>query len=1235
MPKTSEGAASTFSIEKEIQERILILDGAMGTLVQSYQIDEGDFRGDLFLSHPRDLKGNNDILCLTQPEVVEIIHKDFLDAGADIIETNTFSATRVSQADYGLEDIVFDLNYEAARIAKAAALEKMREDPSRPRFVAGAIGPTNKTTSLSPDVNNPGYRAITFDPLVEAYYEQISGLMQGGVDLLLPETTFDTLNLKAALYAIEEYFEKNDCRVPVMVSVTITDRSGRTLSGQTLEAFLYSIEHAKPFSVGINCAWGAEEMRPYVEELARLAPCYVSVYPNAGLPNEFGEYEDTPEHMAKVMREWARNGWVNILGGCCGTTPAHIKALAEAVSGYKPRKIAEIEPVTRFSGLEPLRIEPESNFIMIGERSNVMGSPKFARLIREGDLEGALAISRQQVENGANMVDVNMDEALLDSEEMMADFLNLVASEPEIARVPIMIDSSSWSVIEAGLKCVQGKAVVNSISLKEGEEKFRKRARRINRFGAGVVVMAFDEEGQASTTERRVEICTRAYRILVDEIGFDPTDIIFDPNVFPVATGMEEHRINAVSFFEATRIIKETLPFCKVSGGVSNVSFSFRGNNRVREAIHASFLYHAIQAGMDMGIVNAGMIEVYEEIPKPLLELVEDVLLDRRDDATERLVEYAETIKGEGGAARVEDQQIWRQGTVEERLAHALVKGMTDFVEEDVAEALEKYPRPLHIIEGPLMEGMGVVGDLFGSGKMFLPQVVKSARVMKKAVAILTPLMESEKGEVASNAGKILLATVKGDVHDIGKNIVGVVLGCNNFEVIDLGVMQPAETILEAAKKENVDAIGLSGLITPSLDEMVHVAREMQREGFEVPLLIGGATTSRIHTAVKVAPQYGRPTVHVLDASLAAGVLQNLLDPAKKDSYAEKVAQEYSSLRKAHQKRQDSKQLLTLEEARSRKVPIDWKSERIDKPSQIGIQVQKNFSLETIARYIDWSPFFHTWELRGTYPKILDDDRWGDKARELFHDARALLEEVVSKKRIQAHGVFGIFPANSVGDDIEVYTDESRAEVLRTFHWLRQQVLKEDGKPNYCLADYIAPKDSGREDFLGAFAVTAGFGVDRLVAEFESDHDDYGAITLKALADRCAEAFAELLHRQVRKEFWGYSGEENLKQEDLLKEKYRGIRPAPGYPACPDHTEKRKLFDLLEVEKNAGIVLTESYAMSPPASVSGFYFAHPESQYFRVGKIGRDQAEDYGKRKGIPLAEVERWLAPNLGYDPS
>jgi 5-methyltetrahydrofolate--homocysteine methyltransferase len=1219
--------------EQLLRERVVIIDGAMGTMIQGYHLDEAGYRGREFAGHAHDLKGCNDLLCITKPDLVQQIHEQFLEAGADLIETNTFNSTSISMADYKLEDQVYHLNLAGATVARRAVDRVTAKDPTRPRFVAGAMGPTNRTASLSPDVNNPAFRAVTYDQLVEAYTEQARGLLDGGVDVLLVETVFDSLNSKAALFAIDRYFEQIGRRVPVMVSFTITQRgNNRTLSGQTVEAYWNSISHMPLLSVGINCALGAREMRPHIEELSTIAPVYLSCYPNAGLPNAFGGFDETPEMMAADLREFAENGWLNIVGGCCGTTPAYIKAIADVVRDCKPRQPAHPTPYTRLSGLEPLTIRPDTNFVNIGERTNVTGSPKFAKLVLSGDYESALTVARQQVEGGAQVIDINMDEGLLDSEQAMVTFLNLIASEPDIARVPVMIDSSKWSVIEAGLKCVQGKPIVNSISMKEGEQAFREHARLVRRYGAAMVVMAFDEQGQADTLERKTEICQRAYRILTEDVGCPPEDIIFDPNILTVATGIEEHNNYAVNFIEATRWIKANLPLCKVSGGVSNISFSFRGNNVVREAMHSAFLYHAIKAGLDMGIVNAGQLAVYEEISKDLLELVEDVLLNRRPDATERLVTFAETVKQK--EKTVEEQVAWRTGTVEERLSHALVKGIVDFIESDVEEARQKYPKPLEVIEGPLMAGMEIVGDLFGAGKMFLPQVVKSARVMKKAVAYLLPFMEAEKlasGNVQAQ-GKILLATVKGDVHDIGKNIVGVVLGCNNYQVIDLGVMVPCDKILTVAREEKVDIIGLSGLITPSLDEMVHVAKEMTREGVQVPLLIGGATTSKAHTAVKIAPAYRHGVVHVLDASRAVGVVGSLISPEQKAAFVEKTRSEQEQARKAYADR-GPKTLLSFEQAQAKRPPITWRAGDIPTPAFTGLRVLESVSLDRLVPFIDWIPFFHTWELRGRYPGIFNDPTVGPKAKELFDDAQNLLKEIVAQKLLTARGVYGFYPANSVGDDIALYGDESRAHVLTTFHTLRQQMVKPDGQYNFALADYVAPKSTGLKDYLGAFAVTAGIGVDALCARFEKDHDDYNSIMVKALADRLAEAFAEWLHKQARDE-WGYGKDEQLSSEDLIRERYRGIRPAPGYPACPDHTEKRLLFDLLQAEKNTGISLTETYAMLPASSVSGLYFAHPESRYFAVGKIGRDQVLDYHRRKRMDLGLIERWLSPNLNYDP-
>ena len=1215
-------------LKDRLHQRIVVLDGAMGTMIQKRNLSEADFRGERFAAHPCDLKGNNDLLVLTQPELIGSIHREYLEAGADMIETNTFNSTAISMADYQMEHLAYELNVAGAAVARKAADAVMNQDPSRPRFVAGVMGPTNRTASMSPDVNNPAFRAVTFEQLRQAYVEQVRGLVEGGSDLLLVETIFDTLNAKAAFFAIDQYRQEQGLSIPVMVSVTITDQSGRTLSGQTIEAFWHSIADADPFSVGINCALGAKQMRPYIEELSKLTPAYISCHPNAGLPNAFGGFDETPELMAADLREFAGNGWLNIVGGCCGSTPEHVAAIAEAVRDLPPHTVIEPDHATRLSGLEPLTIRPELNFVNVGERTNVTGSPKFSRLIREDRFEEALAVARQQVEGGAQLIDVNMDEALLDSENVMVRFLNLIASEPDICRVPIMIDSSKWSVIEAGLQCVQGKGVVNSISLKEGEEAFKEQASLVKRYGAAVVVMAFDETGQADTIDRKVGICTRAYRILTEDVTFPPQDIIFDPNILTVATGIEEHNDYAVNFIEAVRQIKATLPYCKTSGGVSNISFSFRGNNVVREAMHAAFLYHAVRAGLDMAIVNAGQLGVYEEIPKDLLELVEDVLLNRRPDATERLVDFAETVKQEGKAAVKAD--AWREGSVEARLSHALVKGIVEFIDEDVEEARQKYDKPLRIIEGPLMDGMNVVGELFGAGKMFLPQVVKSARVMKKAVAYLLPFMEQEKEASGSTSqGKVLMATVKGDVHDIGKNIVGVVLGCNNYEVIDLGVMVPCDKILSKAKEEQVDMIGLSGLITPSLEEMAYNATEMARQGFDVPLLIGGATTSKAHTAVKIAPGYPEPVVHVTDASLAVNVVRQLLSKDEKPGFVEKVRQQQQQAREAYESKKTLKKLLPLEEARNRRIPIDWQTSERPTPSFLGTRVIADQPLHDLVPVIDWSPFFHTWELKGKYPTIFEDPVVGAKAKDLFDDARELLKEILDSRLLTARAVYGLFPANSVGDDIEVYKDESRSEVLATFHALRQQLEKTEGDANYALADFIAPKSTGLPDYLGGFAVTTGIGLDALCGRFEKDHDDYNAIMAKALADRLAEAYAEWLHREVRKA-WGYGKEETLSAEDLIRECYRGIRPAPGYPACPDHTEKRILFDLLEAERHTGIHLTETFAMVPAASVSGLYFAHPQAKYFAVGKIDHDQVKDYAARKQMDVPTVERWLSPNL-----
>ena len=1235
MVKAMKQAHLSHTLFKLLQERILILDGAMGTMVQDYNLDEQAVRGKVFAEHPVDLRRNNDVLSLTQPQIIEDIHRAYFAAGADIIETNTFNANAVSLADYQLADRAYEFNVAAARIARRAADDVTRQTPEQPRFVAGSIGPTNRTASMSPDVNDPGYRAVTFDQLVAAYAEQVRGLMDGAVDLLLIETIFDTLNCKAAIYAIESVFESSRRRLPVMISGTITDESGRTLSGQTVEAFWISVMHARPLSVGLNCALGADKLRPYISELSRLASCYISCYPNAGLPDGFGGFDQNPEEMAKLVADFAKEGYVNIVGGCCGTTPEYIRAIRAAVAPFKPRAIPAIPVQTCFSGLEALVVRPDSNFINIGERTNVAGSKKFANLIKEEQYDQALSVARQQVEAGAQAIDVNMDEAMLDSQKAMVKFLNLVAVEPDIARVPVMIDSSRWPVLEAGLKCVQGKAIVNSISLKEGEEPFKKQAAELKKFGAAVVVMAFDERGQADSKERKVDICTRAYRILTDEIGFPPQDIIFDPNVFAVATGIEEHNNYAVDFIEATRIIKQTLPHCRVSGGVSNVSFSFRGNNLVREAMHAAFLYHAIQAGMDMGIVNAGMIAVYDEIPKDLLGCVEDVLFNKRPDATERLVAFADQVKNKEGRSVQADLE-WRRLSVDERLAHALVKGFVEYIDEDTEEARRQARRPLDVIEGPLMKGMNIVGDLFGSGKMFLPQVVKSARVMKKSVAYLTPFIEKEKdGGAVHRLGKILLATVKGDVHDIGKNIVGVVLACNHFEVLDLGVMVPCEKIIATAIREKVDMVGLSGLITPSLDEMAHVAREMDKAGLEIPLLIGGATTSLPHTAVKIAPCYGGPVIHIKDASRCVQLSRKLLDAEQRGPAIEQIQAEQQAAREDFEKRRDETKFLTLADARGKGLKTDWSRVPITAPSFLGARVFDHFDLSEIREKIDWSPFFMAWELKGHFPKILDDPKQGEEARKLYEDAQELLDDIVRQKSLSARAVIGFFPANSVGDDIEIYKDESRKDVLTVFHTLRQQAVKYDNRPYYALADFIAPKSTGRKDYLGGFAVSPGFGTADLAEKFEKDNDAYRSILVKALSDRMAEAFAERMHELVRKEYWGYAPDERLTNEELIQCRYRGIRPAPGYPACPDHTEKPLLFNLLNVEPTTGIRLTENFAMIPASSVCGFYFSHPESKYFWLGKIAPDQVEDLARRKGMPLKELEKWLSPVLGYDPA
>ena len=1254
---------STPSIRQILSERILVLDGAMGTMIQRYQLQDHDYRGERFKNWPHDLKGNNDLLSLTRPDIIKAIHAAYFEAGADIAETNTFSGTSIAMADYHMEELVYELNYESARLAREVADEFTAREPHKPRFVAGSMGPTNRTASLSPDVNNPGYRAVTFDELVEAYYEQIRGLADGGVDLLLVETVFDTLNAKAALFAIDRYNTDHPERapLPIMVSGTITDASGRTLSGQTTEAFLTSISHLPLLSVGLNCALGADLMRPYVQILAKESPFFTSAHPNAGLPNEMGEYDETPEQMGSVIEGFLKDGLVNIIGGCCGTTPGHIREIARLAQSFRPRPLPAHDDTMRLSGLEPVRITELTNFVNIGERCNVTGSKKFARLVRNSQYDEALSIAREQVENGAQVLDINLDEGMIDGVEAMQTFLNLIAAEPDIARVPIMIDSSKWEVIEAGLKCVQGKAIVNSISLKEGEERFKELARLVLRYGAATVVMAFDEQGQADSFERRIEICERAYRILVDEVGFPPQDIIFDPNILTVATGMEEHNNYAVDFIEAVRWIKQNLPHAKVSGGVSNISFSFRGNEPVREAMHTAFLYHAIKAGLDMGIVNAGQIGIYDEIPKDLLQLVEDVLLNRSPDATERLITFAETIKDKGKSQSGPDLS-WRELPIKERITYSLVKGISDYVDEDTEECRQLLDRPLDVIEGPLMDGMNVVGDLFGEGKMFLPQVVKSARVMKKAVAYLEPYIKAMPASSESGAGRILLATVKGDVHDIGKNIVGVVLGCNSYEIIDLGVMVPTEKILAAAKEHKVDIIGLSGLITPSLDEMVGVAKEMERQGFTIPLLIGGATTSRIHTAVKIDPHYSGPVIHVLDASRSVPVAGKLIQ--SQDSQAKVLADikaEYAQLREEHARRKSDKSLLSIEAARQNKASLNWDNYTPPKPQFLGTRVFEDYDLAEIARYIDWTPFFQTWQLHGKFPAILEDAVVGEEARKLYEDAAVLLGDIIRNKSLRAKAVLGFWPANSKEDDILLLgfeeqqvevpcerhgshthtrytvhkaseTTGSAVQAETVLHHLRQQSQKAAGLPNYCLSDFIAPEDSGLTDYLGGFAVTAGIGIEALLDTYEKQHDDYNSILVKALADRLAEAFAELMHERVRKEFWGYAPDEQLDNEALIKEKYRGIRPAPGYPACPDHTEKQALFDLLQAGR-ADISLTESFAMYPASSVSGWYFSHPESRYFPVGKINKDQVLDYAQRKNLSLDEAERWLAPVLVYN--
>ncbi|MDD9949564.1 MAG: methionine synthase [candidate division Zixibacteria bacterium] len=1229
-PETTE---THLLLDRLLSERILIIDGAMGSVLQGHTLDEADFRGDTFKDHPVSLRGDLDVLSITQPDLIEEVHRQYLDAGADIIETNTFNATAISQADYGLQDRVYEINVAAAKIAKRAAAAAMATDPDRPRFVAGALGPTTRSASVASDVSDPAFRSVTFDELAAAYGEQARGLLDGGVDLLLVETQIDTLNLKAALFAINSLFDEGTRRVPLMASFCIVDASGRTLSGQTVEACWTSIRHGDLYSVGINCALGATELRPYIEELSGIANLPVTCYPNAGLPNELGGYDDTPDHMAEVLGGFAEEGWLNMVGGCCGTTPAHIAAISEAVKQRGKLRVPHPgEPLSRYSGLETFTVRPDSNFTMIGERTNVTGSRKFARLVRQEKYEEALGVARQQIEGGANIIDVNMDEGLLDSERAMTTFLNLIASEPDIAATPVMIDSSSWPVIEAGLKCVQGKSIANSISLKEGEEVFKTQARVAKRYGAAVVVMAFDEDGQATDTDSKVEILSRSYRILTEEIGMDPTDIIFDPNILTVATGIEEHDDYAVNFIEAVRRLKARHPLARVSGGVSNISFSFRGNDHIREAMHAAFLYHAIQAGLDMGIVNAGQLAIYEDIEPETLAMVEDVLLNRRPDATERLLEFAASRKGEG-AERVRRDEEWRDDRLEERISHALVSGIADHVEADMDEALNRYDRPLHIIEGPLMAGMSIVGDLFQEGKMFLPQVVKSARVMKKAVAHLVPHMEAEHGNGGERQyqGTILLATVKGDVHDIGKNIVGVVLGCNNYRIIDLGVMVPAEKIIGTAAEEGVDLIGLSGLITPSLHEMIHVAREVERNGFELPLLIGGATTSRRHTAIKIEPAYHGPTVHVTDASRAVEVVGSLLSDDLRSEYARGVRENYRQIRETYKSRTPRTPLVPFAEASARRPALEWSAATIAVPEFTGVRVDDDYPLEELVPFIDWTPFFGAWELRGRYPALLEDEKVGEEARKLFEDARDLLDEIVDGRLLRARAAWGFFPAHTTGNDIVLFDDAARSETLATFSMLRQQRPRSEDGPCLALSDYVGPE--GTEDYIGAFAVTAGIGLDELVRRYETDHDDYRAIMVKAIADRLAEAFAEHTHQRARRA-WGYGRKEDLTGEDLIKEKYRGIRPAPGYPACPDHTEKRRLFDLLQAEERIGVTLTESYAMDPPPSVAGLYFGHPEARYFNVGKIGRDQVEDYARRKRMTVESIERWLAPNLDYEP-
>ncbi len=1208
----------------------MLLDGGMGTMIQAYRLQEEDYRGSRFRDFTHPLKGNNDLLSITQPHIISEIHRAYLTAGADFIETNSFNSTAISLADYHMSDLAYEFNVAAAKVARAATDEMTTLTPDKPRFVIGILGPTNRTCSLSPDVNDPGFRNITFDELVASYTDATRGLVDGGAHILMIETIFDTLNCKAAIFALEKYFADTNKRLPVMISGTITDASGRTLSGQTTAAFWHSVRHAQPLAIGLNCALGPAALRPYIQELSKIADTFVSVHPNAGLPNAFGEYDETPEQMATVIHEFAREGFLNIIGGCCGTTPAHIKAIAEAVKDIPPRKIPAITPACRLSGLEPLTIDSDSLFVNVGERTNVTGSIKFADLIRADNYVAALEVARDQVINGAQIVDVNMDEGMLDAEAAMEKFLSLIASEPDIARVPIMIDSSKWSVIEKGLKHIQGKGIVNSISMKDGEAAFVEKAQLARRYGAAVIVMAFDEKGQADTEQRKVEICARSYDVLVNKAGFPPEDIIFDPNIFAIATGIEEHNQYGLDFIHAVRQIKQTLPYALISGGVSNISFAFRGNNAIREAIHAAFLYHAIRAGMDMGIVNAGNLAIYEDIPKDLLILIEDVLFNRHSDATERLLEAANQVKGQA-KTKAEDLS-WREKPVAERLSYALVKGITQFIIEDTEAARLELGAPLKVIEGPLMDGMNVVGDLFGAGKMFLPQVVKSARVMKQAVAYLEPYLEADKS-VAKSKGKILLATVKGDVHDIGKNIVGVVLRCNSYEIVDLGVMVSCEKILETARKEKVDIIGLSGLITPSLEEMTHVAQEMQRQNFTLPLLIGGATTSRAHTALKIEPHYQHPTIHVVDASRAVGVASALLSAEQKPEFTKKTRDEYVALRELHKNKKSENEMITLTEARNNKFPIEWTSYVPARPTFIGAKKFIDYPLSNLINTIDWTPFFSTWELAGRYPKILEDEVVGESAKTLFYDAQSMLSQIVAEKWVRANAVIGFFPANSVGDDIEIYADDNRDKVIARFCMLRQQTRKPSGKYNMCLADFIAPKSSSIADYLGGFTVTAGLNIEDKLAQFEKNHDDYSAIMLKALTDRLAESFAEHMHQRVRTEFWAYAKNEHLSNDDLIGEKYSGIRPAPGYPACPDHTEKPLLFTLLNAEHDAHINLTENFAMYPASSVSGFYFSHPDSCYFGVGKIAEDQLQDYTERKSMDSVVMRRWLATHLALE--